>query len=94
MSIESTTPSKEAAATLAALKSAVKNTLDRKRRLGQYAVVWRDGKPALLDEAVEDRAAFYEALKNEPGYTQEADTAAKSQSGVEDNKGDYQSNNE
>ena len=94
MSIESTTPSKEAAVTLAALKSAVKNTLDRKRRLGQYAVVWRDGKPALLDEEVEDRADFYEALKNEPGYTQKADTAAKSQSGVADNKGEYQSNNE
>ena len=84
MSIESTTPSKEASATLAALKRAVKNTLDRKRRLGQYAVVWRDGKPALLDEDVEDRDAFYEALKNEPGYTSDTDAAAKPQTGVAD----------
>jgi hypothetical protein len=84
MSIDSTTPSKEASATLTALKRAVKNTLDRKRRLGQYAVVWLDGKPALLDEEVEDRDAFYEALKNEPGYTPDADAEAKPQSGVAD----------
>ena len=27
-----------------ALKKAVANALERKRRLGQYAVVWRDGQ--------------------------------------------------
>jgi hypothetical protein len=53
-------------ATLTALRKAVNNALVRKRRLGQYAVVWRDGKPALLDEEVEDRAAFYEAMSEEP----------------------------
>ena len=30
---------------LAALKRAVNQALERKQRLGQYAVVWRDGKP-------------------------------------------------
>ena len=29
---------------LEALKKAVANALERKRRLGQYAVVWRDGQ--------------------------------------------------
>ena len=26
------------------------NTLDRKRRLGHYAVIWRDGKPVCIGE--------------------------------------------
>lgn len=29
---------------LDALRSAVAETLERKRRLGQYAVIWRDGQ--------------------------------------------------
>jgi len=29
---------------LATLREAVAEALDRKRRLGQYAVIWRDGK--------------------------------------------------
>ena len=44
---------------LAALQRAVSNALERKRRLGQYAVVWRDGKPALLDEDVEDLSLIH-----------------------------------
>ncbi len=31
--------------TLAALRKAVNEALERKRKLGQYAVVWRDGRP-------------------------------------------------
>lgn len=31
---------------LESLKKSVSKTLERKRRLGQYAVVWHDGKPA------------------------------------------------
>ena len=34
---------------LDALKRAVAEALDRKRRLGQYAVIWRDGKVMRLD---------------------------------------------
>ncbi len=30
------------------LQSAVEEALERKRRLGQYAVVWRDGRPAFI----------------------------------------------
>ena len=33
---------------LAALTSAVSDALDKKRRLEQYAVIWRDGKPAVI----------------------------------------------
>ena len=35
---------------LDSLKKAVAATLDRKQRLGQYAVVWRDGRPVLIGE--------------------------------------------
>jgi hypothetical protein len=35
---------------LEALQAAVAQALDRKKRLGQYAVVWIDGKPALIGE--------------------------------------------
>ena len=67
MTNESEQLSAETSATLAALRRAVKNALDRKKRLGQYAVEWRDERVALLDEDAEDSAAFYEALKKEPG---------------------------
>lgn len=34
---------------LDALRSAVKEALERKRRLGQYAVIWRDGKVVRIE---------------------------------------------
>lgn len=37
-------PTEKSLATLAALKSAVAQNLERKRKLGQYAVFWEDGK--------------------------------------------------
>jgi hypothetical protein len=39
-----TTPSPKAAETLAALRQAVAEALERKGRLGQYAVFWEDGQ--------------------------------------------------
>ena len=30
------------------LKQVATETLDHKRRLGQYAVIWQDGKPAIV----------------------------------------------
>jgi hypothetical protein len=33
---------------LDSLKDAVAEALERKRRLGQYAVVWRDGQPMII----------------------------------------------
>ena len=38
------TPTPEGAATLRALQQAVAQALDRKHRLGQYAVVWQNGR--------------------------------------------------
>lgn len=45
-----TTPSEEGQVQLEALRQAVAHTLEKKRRLGQYAVVWRDGKPIATGE--------------------------------------------
>lgn len=34
--------------TLECLRIAVEKTLERKRRLNQYAVIWEDGKPVFI----------------------------------------------
>jgi hypothetical protein len=44
------TPSKEGQILLDTLQKAVSETLEKKKRLGQYAVVWRDGKPVVTGE--------------------------------------------
>jgi hypothetical protein len=41
--------SPEAQRSLGALQAAVREALDRKRRLGHYAVVWRNGRIEYLD---------------------------------------------
>lgn len=46
---QKTGPSKEGQLALAALQKAVKNAFEKKKRLGQYAVVWQDGKPKIID---------------------------------------------
>lgn len=43
-------PSPEGQRQLESLRQAVSNTLERKRRLGQYAVIWQDGKPVRIGE--------------------------------------------
>lgn len=45
MTITSTPPSAQAQAMLQALRSAVDKSLERKRKLGQYAVIWQNGQP-------------------------------------------------
>lgn len=45
MNITYAPPSPQALATLKALQAAVTQCLDRKQRLGQYAVVWQNGRP-------------------------------------------------
>ena len=45
MTITSVPPSLQAQAMLKALQTAVSNTLDKKERLGHYAVIWQDGQP-------------------------------------------------
>ena len=44
------TPSVEGRRLLGALSQAVDKALDRKRRLGQYAVIWQGGRPIVLGE--------------------------------------------
>ena len=43
------TPSPESERMLETLRQAVNKALDRKRRLGQYAIIWKDGKPVVLE---------------------------------------------
>jgi hypothetical protein len=45
-----TIPSDEGKQLLETLRQAVGKTLEKKRRLGQYAVIWKDGKPVLTGE--------------------------------------------
>ncbi|MBS0498397.1 MAG: hypothetical protein JSR51_12230 [Proteobacteria bacterium] len=42
--------SEEGQVILDSLQKAVTQALERKRRLGQYAVVWRDGGPVMIGE--------------------------------------------
>jgi hypothetical protein len=44
------TPSKEGQLLLETLQEAVNQILEKKRRLGQYAVIWEDGKPVMTGE--------------------------------------------
>jgi hypothetical protein len=45
MTITSAPPSPQAQAMLKALRAAVANSLDKKQKLGQYAVIWQNGQP-------------------------------------------------
>jgi hypothetical protein len=45
MTITSTPPSPQAQAMLQALQAAVAKNLERKQKLGQYAVIWQNGQP-------------------------------------------------
>ena len=47
-------PSPEGQRQLEALRQAVGKTLEKKRRLGQYAVTWKDGKPVVQGEDAPD----------------------------------------
>ncbi len=44
------TPSQDSQKMLDTLKDAVKQALERKKRLGQYAVVWADNKPVIIGD--------------------------------------------
>jgi len=48
--------SEEGQLALDALQRAVKNALDKKKRLGQYAVIWQDGKTKIIDFSEENQA--------------------------------------
>ncbi len=44
------TPSEESKLILESLRKAVTKDLEKKQRLGQYAVMWRDGRPVFIGE--------------------------------------------
>ena len=46
-STRKTTPSPEGQKQLEILREAVAKALEKKRRLGQYAVIWQNGKPVM-----------------------------------------------
>jgi len=52
--VNTTTPSPEGQRQLDTLRQAVGNALERKRRLGQYAVIWQNGKPVRIGEDAPD----------------------------------------
>ena len=54
------TPSPEGQRQLDALRSAVSRALEKKRRLGQYAVVWTDGKPVRIGGEAAAKESPYE----------------------------------
>ena len=56
MITSNSTPSQDSQAMLDTLKIAVNKTLDKKKRLGQYAVIWSDDKPVLVGADVPDEA--------------------------------------
>ncbi len=60
------TPSEESKLILESLQKAVDMALEKKRRLGQYAVVWRDGKPIFIGEDAPDTTSI-EVVKMEEG---------------------------
>lgn len=43
---------------LETLRKVAADTLERKRRLGHYAVIWRDGKPVALGEDAPDNLSI------------------------------------
>lgn len=45
-----TQPTLDTQTMLDSLRVAVSETLERKRRLGQYAVIWQDGQPVLVGD--------------------------------------------
>ena len=61
-----TKPSEKGQVILDSLQKAVTQELEKKRRLGHYAVVWRDGKPVMIGEdapKVSEDSASYEVGK-------------------------------
>jgi len=50
------TPSQDTQKMLNVMRKAVEKALERKKRLGQYAVVWQNGKPVLIGKETENSA--------------------------------------
>ncbi len=62
--------SQETQEILETLRKVAAETLDRKRRLGHYAVIWQDGKPVAIGEDAPAHLAE-PTSKGQEDYTQE-----------------------
>lgn len=61
MKIVNQPPSKDFLVVLNALQQAVSKELEKKKRLGQYAVFWEDGKPVLVGEDAPQEPSRHES---------------------------------
>lgn len=50
MTVTSAPPSPQAKAMLESLRDAVARSLEKKKRLGQYAVIWQNGRPVQMGD--------------------------------------------
>ena len=65
--------SKDDELALEALRRAVATALEHKRRLGQYVVVWRDGRPQRIVPDRQD-AAYIDSLSGERSASEVRET--------------------
>ena len=77
--MKSDSTDKHADMALESLRRAVAKALDRKRRLGQYAIVWRDGRVVRLSP---EELPIYSPESEQPS---DAGTAAEPQPGYQRN---------
>ena len=56
-----TAPSPDTQRMLDSLKHAIAETLEKKKRLGQYAVFWEDGKPVLVGDDAPARTPCHDS---------------------------------
>lgn len=62
-----TTPSQDTLQALEALRRAVNKALDKKKRLGQYAVVWIDGKVTYIGDNPPSESTQINDNTDQPG---------------------------
>jgi len=63
MKIEKANPSPEALKVLESLQKTARATLERKRRLGHYVVLWRDNKVVMEgDDAPDEESSISDKL--------------------------------
>ncbi len=95
MTLTSSAPSNVAQKTLTSLRRAVNEALERKRRLGQYAVNWHRGAPALLADDGVTEASAIGGITGMPVLTPGQENRESQQSAaVSESIGDYRVSDE
>lgn len=59
-------PSKEMQQILETLQKAVSDALDKKKRLGQYAVIWRNNRPVAIGEDAPESLTENKKIMTDP----------------------------